>query len=69
MGSTVVHEISLDRLTAAASRRRRTGCRGAVSALTATEAIWRAAKWWHLYCADQNRTEIRGAYYVGHRLK
>jgi hypothetical protein len=33
------------------------------------EAIWQAAKWWHLYYGDQNRTELSGAYHVGHRLE
>lgn len=42
---------------------------GLESRSSCPEAIWQAAKWWYEYYGEQNRTELRGAYYVGHRLE
>lgn len=41
---------------------------GLESRSSCPEAIWQAAKWWHEYYGEQNRTELTGAYYVGHKL-
>jgi hypothetical protein len=42
---------------------------GLESRSSCPEAIWQAAKWWHEYYGEQNRTALGGAYYVGHRLE
>jgi hypothetical protein len=42
---------------------------GLESRSSCPEAIWQAAKWWYLYYGEQNRTELSGAYNVGHRLE
>ena len=41
---------------------------GLESRSSCPEAIWQAAKWWHLYYAEQKRNELSGAYTLGHKL-
>jgi hypothetical protein len=42
---------------------------GLESRSSCPEAIWQAAKWWHLYYDEQERKELSGAYHVGNRLE
>lgn len=42
---------------------------GLESRSSCPEAIWQAAKWWHDYYGEQNRTALSGAYHVGNRLE
>lgn len=42
---------------------------GLESRSSCPEAIWQAAKWWHDYYGEQNRTALAGAYHVGQRLE
>lgn len=41
---------------------------GLESRSSCPEAIWQAAKWWHLYYAEQNSNALGGSYHVGHKL-
>ena len=41
---------------------------GLESRSSCPEAIWQAAKWWHDYYKDQQRSPLTGAYHVGHVL-
>ena len=42
---------------------------GLESRSSCPEAIWQAAKWWHEYYAEQNRTGLTGAYNISHWLE
>ena len=41
---------------------------GLESRSSCPEAIWQAARWWHLYYKDENREAPTGVYTTGHVL-
>lgn len=41
---------------------------GLESRASCPEAIWQAAKWWHIYYEEQKRQPLRGAFFCGHKF-